>query len=184
MLLNMRVGSLACMRRRRVLNRVSLFILMSSSKDLRRALNVARLVVCERNLMTSAVTLGSFMAWMCRSTSSFKLAWGCSTCRWSSRMSLSWTLLELIPPPCPTFPRLLKGNSTPNSLLTTFFIASPTTFPISGSLIYSLTSRNSLHTQTYVPCCAKESHPLPHWPPHHQRNSKKSTPPSKLLPRQ
>src|SRR5882672_10675804 len=69
-------------------------------------------------------------------------------------------LLELIPPPCPTFPHLSKGNSTPNSLLTTFFIASPATFPISGSLIYSLTSRNSLHTQTYVPCCMKESHPL------------------------
>jgi len=36
------------------------FILMSSSKDLRRALNVARLVVCERNRTTSAVTPGSF----------------------------------------------------------------------------------------------------------------------------
>jgi len=61
------------------LEQASSFILMSSSKDLRRALNVARLVVCERNRTTSAVTPGSFMAWMCRSTSSFRLALGWST---------------------------------------------------------------------------------------------------------
>jgi len=69
MLLKMRVGSLVY-ETATGLEQASSFILMSSSKDLRRALNVARLVVCERNLTTSTVTPGSFMAWMCQSTSS------------------------------------------------------------------------------------------------------------------
>ena len=67
------------MRHLLVLNRVSSFILMSSSKDLRCAANVVRLVVCEWNRTTSTVMPGLLIMWMCWSTRSFKLAWGCNT---------------------------------------------------------------------------------------------------------
>src|SRR5712671_919299 len=93
-------------------------------------------------------------------------------------------LLELIPLPCPILPRLPNGTSTPNFTSRYSSTTSHSILSTSGSLIYFPTFRIFLHTQMYTLCCTQEEHPLPHWPPHHQRNLKKSVPPSKLLPRQ
>src|SRR5712671_967542 len=102
-----------------------------------------------------------------------------------SRRNLRWRmLLELIPLPCPTLPRLLNGISTPNFTSRYSSTTSHSILSTSGSLIYFLISRISSHIQTYVLCCTQEEHPLSHWSPYHQQNLKKSIPPSKLLPRQ